>query len=193
MSQCYHIELKQAVTRVVRAEDAVSYPIELTAILPAGEMQELLREVLTKAGWKSADDNDFAMEGPSGEVLSIDLDAMELTATLTAEKEVVAEVKAAGQGNTTRTARRSAQIQIEEKAAATGDQIADSGQREIQKETTDRLNESEDARQRQMNELLQQVYTEALKRKAGQLGDIVEIQEGTGEDGNYELLIRVAQ
>ena len=49
------------------------------------------------------------------------------------------------------------------------------------------------ARQRQLNELLQQVYTEALKRKAGQLDDLLEVRESTGESGDYELLIRVAQ
>ena len=193
MSQCYHIELKRAVTREVRAEDSVSYPIELTEILPPEEMTEVLRRVLAEAGWETAEDGRLASEGPDGETLTADLKAMELTATLTAEKRVAAEVKAAGQGGTTRLARRSAEIQLEEKAEVVGEMIEGTARRDVEREATDRLEKSEDARQRVMNELLQRVYTEALKRKAGQLGDILEIRESTGEDGDYELLIRVAQ
>jgi len=44
-----------------------------------------------------------------------------------------------------------------------------------------------------LNEILQEVYAESLKRKAGQMGDILEVSESTSEDGNYELVIRVAQ
>ena len=43
---------------------------------------------------------------------------------------------------------------------------------------------------RQLNEILQQVYAESLKRKAAQLGDIMNIQEST-HDGEYELVIHI--
>ena len=149
--------------------------------------------MLAEDGWEEAEPDRFESEGPDGETLAIDLEAMELTATLSAEKEVAAEVKATGQGESNRIARQEARVQLEEKADAIGDQLEDAGQREIRKETTDRLTESEDARRRRMNELLQRVYTEALKQKAVQLGDILEVRESTGDAGDYELLIRVAQ
>lgn len=193
MSQCYHIELKQSVVRVVRAEDSVSYPLELTEILPPEDMRETLRQLLTEAGWEAVGEDHFETEGPAGERLSIDLETMELTATLEVEKEVVAEVKATGQGESNKRARQDARARVDEKAAALGQHLEESGQRELEKETTALLDESEEARQRQLNELLQQVYTEALKRKAGQLGDILEVRESTSESGDYELLIRVAQ
>ena len=50
MSQCYHIELKSAVVRQVKGEDSVSYPIELTEILPPEEMKDLLREQTPQSG-----------------------------------------------------------------------------------------------------------------------------------------------
>jgi len=193
MSQCYQIDLKQSVVRVVRAEDSISYPLELTEILPPEEMGEMLRQVLTAAGWETANEDRFETTGPGGERLTIDLETMELTATLEVEKELVAEAGATGQGESNQVARQVARAQLDAKAAALGQQLEESGQRDVEKETTTRLDESEDARQRQLNELLQQVYTEALKRKAGQLGEILEVRESTGESGDYELLIRVAQ
>ena len=42
-----------------------------------------------------------------------------------------------------------------------------------------------------MNQVLQDVYSEALKRKARQLGDVVDQYEGTNENGEYELVIKV--
>lgn len=42
-----------------------------------------------------------------------------------------------------------------------------------------------------MNQALQDVYAEALKRKARALGDVVEQVEGTNAQGEYELVIKV--
>ena len=38
---------------------------------------------------------------------------------------------------------------------------------------------------------LQDVYAEALKRKARKMGDVVDQHEGTNENGEYELVIKV--
>ncbi|MEM7385571.1 MAG: hypothetical protein AAF514_11560 [Verrucomicrobiota bacterium] len=196
MSQCYHIELKTAVNRLVKGEDSVSYPIELSEILPKDEMVALLREQLKQAGWKSTNEEEtvFETEGPAGETLTISLDSMELTAALATEKEVEAEASATGRSEAgTEAARQQAQRLLKEEASVLGDQIEDAGTKELQHQIREQLAESEEARQRIMNELLQGVYAESLKRKAGQLGDIMEISESTGEDGNYELTIRVEQ
>ena len=41
--------------------------------------------------------------------------------------------------------------------------------------------------------MLQEVYAEALKRQAGQLGEVMEVREGTSPEGQYELVIKVAR
>lgn len=195
MSQCYHAELKESVSRVVRGEDSVSYPIELTEILPAEEMVELLRDQLEKNGWNAngEDQTIWVTTGSGGEKLTIDLSEMELTATIESEREVISEATVHTSAESRKQARRLAVQQLKEETQALGDQIEDSGTKELQKEVTEQLANSESDRQRTMHELLQQVYAESLKRKAGQLGDIMEITESTGEDGNYELTIRIEQ
>ncbi len=195
MSQCYHIELKSAVVRTVKGEDSVSYPIELTDILPADEMKDLLRQQLKDTGWEAQNSEEtiFVTEGPGGESLTLDLETMEVTASITTEREVVAEALVQGRGESHQQAQQNAAHQLQEEESMLGDKIEDQGNRELQDEVTSRLAESEADRQRLINEVLQGVYSESLKRKAGQLGDIMEISESTGEDGNYELTIRVSQ
>ena len=49
MSMIYRVSLKETVTRRVTADDSVSYPIEISEILPQEDMQALLRESLATA------------------------------------------------------------------------------------------------------------------------------------------------
>ena len=44
MSQCYHISLSESVSRQIKSDDRVSYPIQLTEILPVDEMRQLLKQ-----------------------------------------------------------------------------------------------------------------------------------------------------
>ncbi|MEM7014851.1 MAG: hypothetical protein AAF585_25605 [Verrucomicrobiota bacterium] len=195
MSQCYQVQLKQSVSRRVDQDDSVSYPIELTEILPQDEMKDILRGVLESDGWMAEPENSdrFRKTGAAGETLELDLGSMEVTATISDEKEVSADVSATGIGERRSDAKRDANRQLQQQAAAKGDQIEEAARRVLRDELREKLAESEDDRMRQLNELLQKVYAESLKRKAGQLGDIMEVHESTGEDDNYELVIRVAQ
>lgn len=195
MSQCYHVELKASVSRVVKGEDSVSYPIELTRILPEEEMVEILAGQLEESGWKLRQGGGrvFERAGDHGETLTIDLESMELTASLSSEREVTAEATVYEVAEDRKHAEGIAKARLKEEEAALGDQLEDRGNSELQNEVTTRLAESEAERQRMMNEILQQVYAESLKRKAGQLGDVMEVSESMGEDGNYELTIRIEQ
>jgi|GEM_PF-660639 len=196
MSQCYRVSLKSSICRTVEGEDSVSYPIELTEILPPEEMASVLREALERDDWErleEGDDNKWRTTGPAGEELVIDLDEMEITATIHEESEVSAEVEVTGIGEGKGSAQQDAQHQLREQEQATGDAIEDAGRRDLREQIREKLEESEKDRARQVNRLLQEVYAESLKRKAGQLGEILDIQEGTGASGDYELTIRVGQ
>jgi hypothetical protein len=193
MSQCYRVQLKASISRTVEAEDSVSYPLELTALLPAPEMAELLAQALVRDGW-TADPGGrvYRRTAAGGEEWSLDLDAMTVTARLQRESEVTAEVEASGAGDSNKQAQQVARRQLEVRGESVGSQIAEAGTRTLQREVREALAAGEDARRSALHGLLQQVYAEALKRKAGQLGTVLEVQESTGADGNYELTIRVA-
>ena len=195
MSQCFRVQLKESISRRVDSSDSVSYPIELTEILPAEEMKDIMRNVLLEAGWVEDTDNPgkFTNIGSAGETITVDLDDMEVTAELSDEKEVSTEVSSSVQrGRSQQEADRLAQQDLAQKSEAAGDTIEEAARRHLRDELRNKLANSEDDRMRTLNELLQRVYAESLKRKAGQLGDVLEVQESTGDD-NYELVIRVSQ
>ena len=190
MSQCYRVQLQASISRTVEAEDSVSYPLELTALLPEPEMRDLLASALAQQGW-TADGRIFRRTGPSGEALELDLDTMTLTARLARQSEVVTDVEAVGRAESQTHAEQEARRLLQERGEAAGQGIAEAGKRTLQREVSAALAAGEDARRAELHGVLQQVYAEALKRKAGQLGNVMEVQEGTDADGNYELSIRV--
>lgn len=192
MSQCFRIQLKESVTRLVTSTDTVTYPIQLTDILPEEEMKDLLRAALERHGWTESE-GVYQKVGEAGETITLDLEKMEVSATIEEEREVSTEIEADGQGISNQEARRQARQELAQKAATQGSRLEEHGTNALQRELTEALQESEESRQRALNEVLQEVYAESLKRKAGQLGDILEINESQNEDGNYELTIRVAQ
>jgi len=189
------VQLKASVSRSVRSEDSVAYPIDLTPILPEEEMRDLLREVLEREGWEAVEGepDKVRKSGPGDEEMILDLDELELVVSVSEEREVAAEVEVEGSAESPEGASRRAQSELSQRQQAMGDAIEEAAQRELNARVRGRLAETEEVRTRELNEILQQVYAESLKRKAGQMGDILEVSESTNEDGNYELVIRVGQ
>ena len=191
MSQTYRIKLKSSVSKVIKAEDSISYPLELTEIIPVEDMQALLQKGLISRGFKKLDENTFELNLDNGEVLTVDTDSMTLTASLKAEKLVATEVEVSGRGYDENKASQDARARLSRLEEVTEERIDAQGHEDLGKELSDKLLESEADRLKLINEVLQDVYSESLKKKAGTLGNIMEIREGTNEDGQYELDIRV--
>lgn len=193
MSQLYSIELKSAVTERIETADSVAYPIALQDILPQEDMKDLLRESLVNNGFEADEENEniLTKQGAGGEDIIFNLDDMEVTARLEDAKDVTAEVNATGRAyDDQEMARRNAQEKLKAQEDAVRRELAKETS-ELQSELSDRLAESESERMREINEVLQDVYADALKRKAGQMGDIMEVHESTSPEGEYELTIRI--
>ena len=191
MSQTYHCTLKASVSDVIRVDDQIQRRISLTEILPAEEMKDLLRQALA--------DNGFAQEGGGGdrwiidegdEHTVLDLDEMVMTTTRSEARTVQKSVTATGRGYGRSSAKAAAKASLEEAKASAQRELGSLRERE-QADLSAAMAENDEARQELMHHILQQVYAESLKRKARQLGDVMEISEGTSESGEYELVIKV--
>ena len=194
MSQMYQVRLASSVTRTVNAGDSVSYPLRLTGILPEAELLELLRQALLRRGF-AVDEGDperLEGEGSAGERIVVDLGAKTVTASLEEESELAAEVNVAGRGYNRQQALAEARRDLAEHRRQAAARLEREG-KAAERQLTRRLADSDEERRRQLHEMLQEVYAEALKRKAGQLGDVMEVREGTTSDGQYELVIKVAR
>ena len=62
----------------------------------------------------------------------------------------------------------------------------------MQRAIAEELEKTDEERDRELNEVVREVYTESLKQKAASLGTITDIAESqTGED--YELVIKITE
>jgi hypothetical protein len=193
LSQLYRVTVRSSVSEVLRATDEVCYPLEWAALVDTEATAEILREALLGRGYRPDPENGRRLigTGPAGEEVVFDLDAMQVTARLEDTRELQATAEASGEAeDSQRQAEAEARRNLSVQEARARQRLSERGA-ELQEDLTRRLVESEDARRRHLHEIVQQVYAESLKQKARQMGDVVELREGTGADGQYELTITV--
>ena len=187
MSLSYRVSL--SIQEVVSADDKSVHKIDLRDILSPAQMRELLRTALQERGFEQEDEGAQVLvrREQGGETTRMDLESMELTTELEAEKEVSGNVDAWGDAHTRSAAQRAAEASAQRQANA----LLERGQQQLQQRVSDQLAQGEEARVKEMNQALQEVYSQALKAKARQLGEVVEQYEGTNKEGEYELVIKV--
>lgn len=194
MSKLYHIQLKSQVSRHIDATGSLSYPLELATILPEADMQGLFEQALLDQGWEKQPDGTLTTVGPAGELLTADLENKTVQALLGVEKEVLKEVEVNEQVDALNHADAQHQGRhLLENARQKVDAELAALDEKLRQQVQQQLLDSESQRLRLLHEAVQQTYAEALKQKAAQLGDITSIHESTGENGNYELVIKVNQ
>jgi len=193
MSQVYHVKLKESVSETFSVSDHVKHKLCLTPILPEGEMLELLKQQLLDAGY-TEEAGALTLENERGAHVSVDLEALEATVTLSRSREVKEELTAtASYENDRGPGREAAEQRAADELAKKLSDHKVKGERVTQALTQDVINalsEHREAQQAELNQVLQRVYTESLKRKASQLGDVLEVTEST-VDGQYELVIKI--
>jgi hypothetical protein len=190
MSQTYSIKLKDSVSVCIHVDDMVQQDIHLTSILPEGEMKELFRDKLKEAGWEEQEDNKLSKQGSQGETMIIDLENLELVAVMEESEEITEDVEIHGRGISKKNARNNAKRRMEQ-AKKQAEQSLDNQERTRQNNLTRKLEEGQEERMREVNEVLQGTYAEATKTKAARMGEVMEVSEGTNADGQYELVIRL--
>lgn len=192
VSQVYHVEVKSSVKERFSLSDRLVRPIALTPILSESEMRDIMATVLQQRGFQETAPNQWTAQGNQGETITYDLEKMEMQASLEQEKILKTDVQATGyaydrKSNAQENARQA--LLLEEAKAR------DNLKREaetIQRQITQSLLDAEQERLQNAHQILQEVYAESLKRKARQLGEVLDIRESTSQ-GQYELVIRVAR
>jgi hypothetical protein len=171
MSRGYRVTWVRT-TRTVTASDRLELKLSLLEILPEDEMKELLRAELARDGWQTT---------PNGRT-STEMDGTHVELAPDG-KSVTVEAKGTrtvdGGGVTAQA------------AAAAAEQATPSAQNKLQKEITGRLARLEPDLRARVEQAVQRVYVEALKRKAATLGQVESLRETTLEDGTQEVTIKV--
>jgi hypothetical protein len=183
------VSVRESENRTIRAEDHVSTRLEILEVLPPEQMAGLLADELEKRGFtrdgtrltRQQKDVTVTVETTTGTV-TVSAEASEET-TIEAERSDRAYDDAGPHARTVReNLKQQVQKDIEKKA---GEKTAG-----LQSKVTDRLEgELNDLRQ-ELDQAVNRVTAEALKRKAAQMGQIKEMTEDP-QAGSLTIVVEV--
>jgi hypothetical protein len=188
MSRAYRLRVKETLRRVLRAADRVSTQLELLEILPREQMAELLAEELARRGFQRR--NQTLVRRERG--VTVTVEANTGTVTVQAEDTETVELQGDKEGvgyddwgsrEKTKEALRAALRHDLEKHAA--GKTAD-----LQKLVTDRLEAQLGDLRQELDQVVNRVTAEALKRKAAQIGQIKNMTEDP-QNGSLTIVLEV--
>lgn len=171
MSRAYRVTWLNS-SRTVTAHNSLRLRLEILAILPEGDMHELLREELLRDGWVEQEDGslELVLEG-----LSARLPKGAKEITLSAESRARVDARGLSEGEVSKAL----------------DTASERAQTQLQDDVGLRLTKAEPTLRVRVDAVVQRLYLRALQRKAASLGEIESVREEKGQDGEYEVVIKV--
>ena len=190
MSRSFRIAVRECVNRVIKAEDSVSTQLEILEVLPPEQMAGLLSDELKKIGFEE-EDGKLVRQECDGVIVMVD----PTTGTVTVSAEGAETTKVDGElsgrayddvgphANQVREQlRKELQKNLEKKVE---DKTS-----ELQGKITDKLEgELADLRQ-ELDQVVNRVTADALKRKAASMGQIKEMTEDP-QTGSLTIVVEV--
>src|SRR5262245_29005282 len=190
MSRAYRIKVRETLKRVLRASDHVSTELEVLEILPPEQMAQLLTEELEQRGFRkqgkklTRHDKGVGIEiEPESGTVPVKGEAGERV-ELEGSRDVIADAEwgKSLKQETRKTAgkevRKDLEKKAEEKAA------------KLQQQITERLEGRLADLRKELDQAVNRVTAEALKRKAAQIGQIKELTEDP-QSGSLTIVVEV--
>ena len=180
MSRAYRISVSQSIRKHMRVEDGFRAPLEILAVLPAGDMAGLLARELAALGFER-DGHIMRRTDDDGVAVDVDLDAGTVTARLAAEADVDHTVERSRQVEEEHAERETRRL--EDAARADLERHVDARRAELSREVTETLEGKLRDLRAELDRATNRATAEALKIRARQLGEVKEISENpdTGE------------
>jgi hypothetical protein len=168
----------------------VSTQLELLEILPRAQMAELLAEELAGRGFQRR--NQALVRREKGVTVTIDPDTGTVTVQAVADEQVQlkGEKEGAGYGDRGGSGRKQAQQQLREALRQDLEKEAAKKTADLQQQVTDRLEARLGDVQQELDQVVNRVTAEALKRKAAQIGQIKNITEDP-QNGSLTIVLEV--
>ncbi len=202
MSRPYRIVVKKVVEQEITADDRSTARLKLDPILPEERLSEVLADALRRHGWRETADGVFEKERGEGESMTCDVESREVTTTIRIETTIRQELHKEIRGDTWnwRQMREMTADELDEVRRREEEKLAEqlarepaaAGKETLRAEAGERLRAGEAERRQEINRLVLEVMSEALKEKAGELGNVERIDERWDGD-EYELTISVAE
>ena len=190
MSRSYRICVRECVNKVIRAEDRVSTNLEILEVLPPEQMAGLLSDELARRGFKRQGDGTLTRQGKGA---TVTVDPARGTVTVAAEAREAVNVEGTREGRSYEESGQHAQrVREGLRDDLRRDLQKKVGEKEtgLQTKVTDRLEAQLGGLREELDQVVNRVTAEALKRKAAQLGQIKEITEDP-QAGSLTIVVEV--
>jgi hypothetical protein len=179
MSRMYRVRVSDSIEKLIHVADGVASDLELLPVLERGRMVELLAAELDKRGFSRDGDIATRQEG-EGVVITVELPTGRVTVRAESEQQVaVAGERAASLRGPDAKIEESMREKLHQQLERDVQHREDA----LQRQTTERLERRLRDLREEMDGVVNRVTIEALKERAGQLGEIEELTEdaATGE------------
>lgn len=190
MSRAYRIRVRETLKRVLGAKDGVSTQLELLEVLPPEQMAQLLTEELVRRGFQPR--GKTVVRQGQGVTVQVEPETGTVTVQAEASERVCLEDTKEGIGDLDRGGAGDKQVKEILRGQARQDlekQVAQEEAR-LQSQVTDRLEAELSGLRRELDQVVNRVTAEALKRKAAQLGRIKEMSEDP-QSGSLTIVLEV--
>ncbi|HEY7428631.1 MAG TPA: hypothetical protein VH682_30655 [Gemmataceae bacterium] len=189
MSRSYRVSVRECQNRTIRAEDHVSTQLEILEVLPPEQMAGLLADELEKRGFER--DGTILRRKQNGVTISVETSTGTVTVATEASEETTVEAERTDRaydevGPHAKSVRENLKKQVQKDI----ERKVDEKTAGLQTKVTDRLEgELNDVRQ-ELDQAVNRVTAEALKRKAAQMGQIKEMTEDP-QAGSLTIVVEV--
>ena len=190
MSRAYRLRVRESLRRTIKGSDRVSSQLELLEIVPREELAAILAGELAGRGFEEREGKLVRQSG-STEV-AVDPSTGEIVVTASVEKQHEEEIEREGRYFDDRTEAQRARMAAELSAQARQEleQRAERRQESLAQQATDELDQALRDLQGELDQVVNRVTAEALKRKASRLGQIKEMTEDA-ENGSLTIVVEV--
>jgi hypothetical protein len=189
MSRAYHIRVREQVKRILRAADRVSTRLEMLEILPPEEMCGLLSEELQRRGFERQGKNLVRRQDAVTVTVEPETGTVTVLAELAEELKLVGE-KAGRSYDDVGPSTRQAKAALREQLRAELEQEAKQCNADLATRVTNELEGRLLDLRGELDQIVNRVTAEALKRKAARLGRIKEMTEDQAT-GSLTIVLEV--
>jgi hypothetical protein len=187
VSRAYRIRIAESDRRYITVEDRVCTDIELLPVLPADRLSELLAAELGERGFAVKDGTATRRDGDVE--IEVDLETGRVSARLEKGANVARSASTVVTVAADSELSQKKDEEVRDQLRAEVEEKMGREQAKLQAEVTARLEGELRDLQAEVSEIESRVVGAALKEKAGQLGEIVELLED--ESGGMTIKVKV--
>jgi len=171
MSKPYRIKLQETIAVV----DASTFQIDPVPLVTEQDFSHIVEETLRELGWEAASDGRMEIKVNDQETWTFDPTTMQIVTEVKDQKHLNQDIE--GWDN--------------EDLQGEAEKVKNQQQHSLQSRLTQKLEEGQTERKQQFENIVAEATGRAIKEAAQKLGDVQEINEERGPNGEYTLSITI--